>query len=86
MIAANLARRIVLRVLRPRIEDAEASIRVSGQLQIIPRIRTWRIGNEFRRHVVRRPAFIRIMQLPQIQEPRRIVHRLPRRRTSTPAP
>ena len=59
-------RRVVLRLLRPRVEYIETAIGIGGELKIISSIWALRIRNELLRHIVPGPAFLGKMQLPQV--------------------
>src|ERR1700681_1183613 len=60
--ATNLPCRGVFGLLRPRSENPKASVRMRGQFQIVRRIRSVRIGNEFRCHVVCGATFFGVVQ------------------------
>src|SRR6266567_5990421 len=75
--------RVMLGLLRPRVENVEASVRPRRQFQIISGVGSGGIGDEFLGHVVRLSTFLRKMQLPQILQSRRFLDDVPRRRRST---
>src|SRR5215813_11007533 len=65
--------RVVFRLLRARVEDVEAAVRLRRQLEVISGVRPIRIGDEFVRYIMCGSAFFGIVQLPKIFKARRFL-------------